>query len=222
MARPVRSKRTRTGKGYFMESELCKEETRHGLKIKIFQDTDSPGPDNDQDSGLFLVHYHRSFEVTRPEVIDKPQAAAWYRGEKDERLSEIEKRYHLFSVAAYIHSGVVLSLGDGAHFPDQRWDVSHVGIVLASKKEWRQRKSARKAAAGLVNTWNDHLSGNVYGFVIEDAAGNNLESCWGFSGEDEKEREPYALVEARAIVDRMTHKGTTDHNGQLLMFTAAA
>lgn len=29
-----------------------------------------------------------------------------------------------FRVAAYIHSGIALSLGSGAHFPDRRWDVA--------------------------------------------------------------------------------------------------
>jgi hypothetical protein len=29
-----------------------------------------------------------------------------------------------FPVAAYIHSGIALSLGSGAHFPDRRWDVT--------------------------------------------------------------------------------------------------
>ena len=44
-------------------------------------------------------------------------------------------------------------------------------------------RSARKAALGLIQEWNDYLSGNVYGYVVEDERGEHLDSCWGFYGD---------------------------------------
>ena len=92
---------------------------------------------------------------------------AWYLNEETEELREIEKEYRIFPVAAYIHSGVVLSLGSGGHFPDRQWDVSHVGAVFVSKEGWDDESKAREAAEALIKTWNEYLSGDVYCIVHE-------------------------------------------------------
>ena len=48
-----------------------------------------------------------------------------------------------------------------------------------------------------VELLNDYVGGNVYGYVIEDSAGEDLGSCWGFYGD----YEDGALKEARARAD---------------------
>jgi hypothetical protein len=120
------------------------------------------------------------------------------------------KKYHVFGLEAYIHSGVALALSREGNFPNRRWDVSQLGIVFVARAEWPSRGKAEEAARGLIESWNDCLSGNVYGYVIEGPDEEHLESCWGFSGDYEK----YALEEARSVVDGLTHKGATDEKGQ--------
>lgn len=141
------------------------------------------------------------------------------------------KDYWCFGLEAYIHSGVRLAIRYEGNFPDRGWDVSNVGLVFVSKKEWRLQKKAKEAAASLVNEWNDYLSGDVYGFVIENAEGEEQLSCWGFYGRDRSKTGGIlrgvetlnALIEARNEVDSLTNKGTTDERGQILMpFLAAA
>jgi hypothetical protein len=34
-----------------------------------------------------------------------------------------------------------------------------------------------------VQRYDQYLTGDVWGYVIEDSARNELESCWGFYGE---------------------------------------
>lgn len=98
----------------------------------------------------------------------------------------------MFPVSAYIHSGVSLRLGHCSFpFDDAGWDTSHVGCVLASKGEWRLRKSAEKCAEGLIETWNQYLSGDVWGYTVEGMG----DSCWGMYGYD------YCLQEAKNAVD---------------------
>jgi hypothetical protein len=96
------------------------------------------------------------------------------------------KKYHIFGLEAYIHSGVSLSLSHEGNFPDRQWDVSQLGLVFASKKEWKSRAKARKAALGLIETWNCSMSGDVYGCVREeydqDKKQIKEDSCWGFYG----------------------------------------
>ncbi len=95
-------------------------------------------------------------------------------------------KYWIFPVAAYIHSGIALSLGSGRNFPDYQWDVSHVGAVLIAKEEWPEEAKAREYAAGLIETWNQYLSGDVYGITREtydkDRAQVDQDSVWGFFG----------------------------------------
>lgn len=176
------------------------EETKNGLTIKIFRDENAEGPDAWGDSGLYLTADHRQFYV-------KGEAAP-------------EETHWRFGLEAYIHSGVQLALSSEGNFPDRRWDVSQLGLVFVSKKEWPTIKAARKAALGLIENWNDYLSGNVYGFQVLDAQDEVLDSCWGFSGD--YDAEDGALAEARGIVDHLTHKGTTDEKGQYLMAFMAA
>ena len=195
--------------------EHVHEENRNGLIIRIIHDSDmQDSPDDWGDDSLFLVHYHREFEIRRDKIVTKNEIAEWYRRGPDDAEQDIEKDYFLFPVAAYIHSGVVLSLGDGRGFPDFQWDVSHVGAVLASRKEFTATEDARRAAEALVKTWNDCLSGNVYGFEIQDSTGRDIESCWGFYGD--YNADGGALSEARSIVDHVTNKGKTDASGQIL------
>jgi hypothetical protein len=211
--------------------ETVHEEKRHRLTIKIMQDPDggfSPGESGDD--ALFLVGYHRDFSVDGPKVkykgdekgpghllVTKADCQALARGDKaaDEWPEELAKKYFSFGLEAYIHSGVRLALSHCGNFPDRAWDVSQLGMVFVSRKEWPDEKKAREAALSLIREWNDYLSGNVYGYRIEDAGGTDIDSCWGYSGD--YDAAGGILDEARGIVDRLTHKGTTDERGQYIM-----
>jgi hypothetical protein len=153
-------------------------------------------------------------------MFSKGELTAFFEGDKEGFDVAMFKKYHVFKLEAYIHSGVVLALSREGDFPDRRWDVSQLGAVLVSKEEARTKAKARTIALGLIETWNDYLSGNVYGYQIEDAEGNELESCWGFYGDYDSKGG--VLAEAKNVVDSLTNKGTTDHNGQLLMEFVAA
>ena len=106
--------------------------------------------------------------VTKEECIDFANG---------EHATVFFTKYHIFGLEAYIHSGVVLALSQEGNFCDRRWDVSQLGFVFVAKSEWRIRKSAKKAARGLIEYWNAYLGGNVYGFVVKDKeTGENLET----------------------------------------------
>jgi hypothetical protein len=156
----------------------------------LVQDEDSVR-DNPNDRGgddLFLVNYHRDFEVTKDEIITLEEVREYYRGN---HTPACWPKYRLFKLNAYIHSGVVLGLAP-TNFPDERWDVSHVGLVLVSKKIWKIEKEARKCAECFVEEWNQYLSGDIWGtctdvfdqqtkqHIIEES-----EAVWGCYGYEE-------------------------------------
>lgn len=162
--------------------------------LKIYQDESPESPNDWGDDEVFLVYEHRQFQVDREgfkcrEIFDflnypeKPVVGnAYTEDEIEERIQEWEdnkgidySEYHIFGVDAYIHSGVALSLADKTNFPDRRWDVSTTGFILVKKdilkgsskhEEDLSEEEAEKYAEGLIETWNQYLSGDVYGFKL--------------------------------------------------------
>lgn len=214
-------------------------EVLNGVTIKIFQDTDAEGPETWGDDNLFLVGYHRDFSVDGPRVyhklpagvkrdasdkghllVEKSEVIALLQGKKWARENDeiwpeaLAKKYHVFPLEAYIHSGVRLALSQEGNFCDRSWDVSQLGAVFVAKTEFKTRKRCQKLARGHVETWNDYLSGNVYGYEIEPAPAGDISSYWGFYGD--YNAPGGALHEARAIVKAATHDGKTDASGQYL------
>ena len=127
-----------------------------GYKIRIREDENADSPDDWGDDSLFLVYDHRQFNITRRgfHPINIYENGAIY-----------EKEYWIFLVEAYIHSGISLSL-----FVDKKqrnWDSGLSGYILASKNEFKDLKIAYDAAEGLIKVWNQYLSGEVYGYIIE-------------------------------------------------------
>ena len=172
-----------------MQNEAIHEEKAGKLSIKIYEDTNAQSPEEEGDESLFLVGYHRNFTVTRDQIVTQGQCRAIFTRDPDEdekqTAKEFTKKYHVFGLEAYIHGGVVLALSREGNFVDRQWDVSQLGAVFVSRKEWKTADKARKAALGLIKYWNDTLSGNVYGYVVEDERGEHLDSCWGFYGDYE-------------------------------------
>ncbi len=135
--------------------------------------------------------------------------------------TDYSKDYFIFPVYAYIHSGVALSLGNSGYPFNCRWDVSSTGFLLVNKTDINFNYSRENSdlyagktdeeisyiyGEGLIETWNQYLSGDVYGFNVierkafkkvyadgsesedddEDFEENVIDSCWGFYGSDPK------------------------------------
>jgi hypothetical protein len=103
-------------------------------------------------------------------------------------------------VYMYDHSGITINT-TGFSCP---WDSGQVGIIYCTKEkavyEWgkkictaKVRHRAVEYMKGEIETLDDYLTGNVFGFRVLDPEGNDVESCWGFVG-DEK----YCLEEGLA------------------------
>lgn len=190
--------------------------------IKIYPDEDAQSPDEWEDDNIFLVAYHRNFTVKRDEIVTEDQVKMILSGEykekeaeeyeKKEACKDIMRKYHIFGLEAYIHSGVVLALVREGNFPDRQWDVSYLGAVLVAKTEWKTKDKARKAALSLIETWNDYLSGNVYGYQAEGSNGEEIGGCSGFYGDYEKSG---MLQEAKSLIDYFVESEIKKHEKKL-------
>ncbi len=159
-----------------------------GYAVKLIQDSDVEAPENDEE--VFIV-------TTRNRYFVKEQSGFELDDIRDGKHS---KKYHVFPLYMYQHSGTALSM---APFSCP-WDSGQVGYILAAKSSFW--KVARKVSFGtipaaadvcksFVETWNQYLSGDVWGYTVEDSDGNDVDSCWGFYGLD------YARSEAKTAAE---------------------
>lgn len=93
------------------------------------------------------------------------------------------------------HSGITMSTKS---FNDP-WDSGQVGYVFVSKEKAKTKKVTKKNAIQCmiseVNTYDQYLRGDVYGFQVvkktkcslDEEHEEVLDSCWGFYGHDPKE-----------------------------------
>lgn len=170
--------------------------------IKIFQDEDYNITSDNGDNEVFLLYYHRNFYITR-KGFSEPKTM--------EDIKALKKEYHLFTVYAYIHSGVVLSLGNDSYPFNDQWDVSSCGFILIKKGSGI--RNHKKAAQALIDEYNDILSGNVFGYEIT-FNDNEIDNCWGFVGDIDKSG---IIEEAQNIIDYEVTKNPIKFAEQLTL-----
>ena len=114
-----------------------------------------------------------------------------------------EKGTIIKSLFLYDHSGITISTGRFSC----PWDSGQVGWIYITKdkieKEGWTPEQADKYLDGEVEVYDNYLTGEVYGFRIEDADGEEVESCWGYYGDDGKE---YMIQECKQTIDRLVKK----------------
>lgn len=92
----------------------------------------------------------------------------------------------------YDHSGITINT-TGFSCP---WDSDQVGFIYVSKDDIRKEYNWKYITHKRINqveeylrnevkTYDDYLTGNVYGYVIKDQNDEHVESCWGFYGDYE-------------------------------------
>jgi hypothetical protein len=167
--------------------------------IKIFQDDDYNMDMLNDDENVFLLYYHRQFFITRNGFAE-PRT-------KD-TIDEWKVNYHIFTVYAYIHSGVSLSLSNDNYPFNDQWDVSNCGFVMVKKDSGIEKPL--DAAQSLIDEYNNILSGNVFGYVIE--FNNQTDSCWGYIGDIDKSG---IIEEAKAVIDGNIERNANKYAKQL-------
>jgi hypothetical protein len=98
------------------------------------------------------------------------------------------KDWEAFPLFKYEHGRVAYSCDS---FSCQ-WDSGQSGFIFIHKPSVGD--SPREAADGFCKTYTSWANGDVWGYVVEDADGEHLDSCWGFIGDSD---ESYMMSEAR-------------------------
>lgn len=182
----------------------------HTIEIKYDEDPQNPR----EDDNLTEIHCKNS---------------RYYLGENqhqyDEDIDEVVRQAEkqgdfILKVFAYIHGGVCLSLESFYGKLPQghaEFDSGQCGVLIIRRekflaefggKKWTKKLKQRayEIAKADIETFNAYLNGQVYGFVIDDGAGD---SCWGFYDDEE------CLAEAKSAVDYAVQQEMHEHCQQL-------
>lgn len=141
-------------------------------------------------------------DMTLLEAYEEKWSSSWYSEGKFEVEEAkvfaghvVETDGVVLPLYLYDHSGITISTGRFSC----PWDSGQVGFIYMTKAEIDEHfdGDAEKAKACLqseVEEYDQYLTGDVYGCVIEDDNGDNIESCWGFFGLE------YAIEEGRSML----------------------
>lgn len=129
------------------------------------------------------------------ELYERSYVSSEYMEKQKNRLARITANYaFILPLYIYDHSGITIST-EAFSCP---WDSGQCGFVVMLKKDFaenysatfkgrwtaKQVKKAEEVMKGEVKLFDDYLTGEVYGYTIDDKEGAEEDSCWGFYGYD--------------------------------------
>ena len=110
----------------------------------------------------------------------------------DKSWAEIHKKYIILPLYLYDHSGITMSTTSFSC----GWDSGQVGYIYMSLEDVRKEYNVKRVSKQMrekvvdyltseVKTYDQHLTGSVYGFNIEKGDEHvDIDSCWGFYGDE--------------------------------------
>lgn len=181
----------------------CIEEFQHnGKTIRIFHDDDPESPREGYDNGVMLADGHRRYTLGDNAKAGRgyeeaQRALHHFAGRGQMRLFPRWLRQNLgtrvvIGLGLIDHSGismypVSIDATDASHPHDPGgWDSGLVGFMFDTDESRNLTgfegtdEELEKALRAEVATYDEYLTGQVYGYVIEDD--NDEDSCWGFFG----------------------------------------
>jgi hypothetical protein len=160
------------------------------LTLRIVQDEDPINPRTDFDPLGKMVCFHQRYNLGDAHNIEHSDFNGW--DEMEEHLIKMHHAALILPLYLYGHSGITLQT-----IPFScPWDSGQIGFIYMDRatilntapgnpkiltkatKAW-----ATQCLLTEVQTYDQYLTGDVWGYVIEDSKGNEVDSCWGFYGE---------------------------------------
>jgi hypothetical protein len=157
--------------------------------VKIERDTGPQNPRDWDNMGVMVAFHGRYVLGDSDHGYKSSDYSGWVEMEK--AIAKDNPGCIILPLFLYDHSGITIAT---TSFND-RWDSGQVGFIFASLAKIREcygvkrvtAKVRERALASLrseVGTYDDYLTGDVYGYILEDEDGNEGDSCWGFYGSD--------------------------------------
>jgi len=180
-----------------MLEPLRTEEYRDGrFRIEIFFDETPENPRNWCNVGK-MVCFHRRYNIGDDHDLNESDFDGW--DEVEQYLIEAEDAWVILPLFMYDHGGITIRTGPFSC----SWDSGQVGFIYATKEaavkafgEDVTEERVREHLEQEVEIYDMYVRGETYGYVVIDTyTEKEVDSCWGFIGEE------WMLAEAKRAAD---------------------
>jgi hypothetical protein len=165
----------------------------HDYMIKVYQD-DSTESSREWDNLGTIASWHTKYNLGDLQPKEDSQ----------EFIANLPEGTVILPVYMYDHSGITINT-TGFSCP---WDSGQVGIIYCEPDKIRKEFGCQditseikdkviKCLIGEIETYDQYLTGDVYGFII---SGDRKDSCWGFYGVED------CIAEAKSQIDYFVMK----------------
>lgn len=159
---------------------------KEGKMLEIYYDTHPQNPREWSNLGT-MVCFHGRYSLGDSHPYRASDYSSW-----EEVKKAIEKDYNvavILPIYLYDHSGLALSTSPFSC----PWDSGQVGWIYTTKEKLREeygvkyvtKKIKERAVSALKNeleVYSNFINGEVFGYVLKDEKGEEVDSCWGFYG----------------------------------------
>ena len=158
--------------------------------LRIVRDEDPVNPRLDDDNLGTMICFHKRYNLGDEHNIESSDFNGW--DDMAAHLTQAHDAAVILPLFLYDHSGITLQTSPFSC----SWDSGQIGFIYMSRTTVRNEapghpKILSKAAKvwatqcllAEVQRYDQYLTGDVWGYVIEDSASHEVESCWGFYGE---------------------------------------
>jgi hypothetical protein len=169
-----------------VDDYLLVEEFEHlGIKIGLYYDDSGVGDPTDGDNLMKIAHWHRRYDLGErvPDDLDGIEGVR--------RWLKKQGAINILPLYIYDHSGITIwvegnePMINSAH---RGWDSGQVGFVYTTKEQMdllgTPRKAVDRVLRAEVEDYDSYLRGEVYGYRVFDDDGDEVDSCWGFLGDE--------------------------------------
>ena len=154
-----------------------------GVTVRIVQDEEPMNPRKEYDNFGHMRCWHRHYSLGDNNTMSV---------EEGKELAELVEKQGgiVLSLYLYDHSGITMRTSSFSC----PWDSGQVGFIYCDKDDIRKNwgvkrvtkkllKQAKEILEAEVEEYDSYLTGECYGFIIEDPDNEHLDSCWGFLGD---------------------------------------
>lgn len=182
-----------------LNNDIIKTIEYRGYTINILPDFNPCNPRTECDNvtvfELTMNNYTLPSEGNGLDFEDPDEKLpdGWKAAEKT-LIKEVDP-FIILPVTCYNHSGLSFSIGNTF----DKWDGGRVGFIYITKATAKENKLTKKQAEKIIKqdleTYNQYVNGDVYGYEVKNPDGDVIDSCWCFYGN-------YGLEEeAKSIID---------------------
>lgn len=187
---------------------------RGGFTAHIYYDTDPLDPRKDCDNLGKIV----SRKLT-PDVNFK------FSGDRETDIERLKQEFGatvILPIYMYSHGGETINT-TGFSCP---WDSGQIGWIFATTedicKEYNYKRVdtatryiVEQRLVGEIETLDQYMRGEVYGYKLFDKTGEEIDSCWGIYGFD------YVKEEVNSLIDWHVRQAAEEEKAQFALFVNA-